>query len=181
MEMKTILVVLVLNILLPTLDTVTDFNLVYKLYRGAEAEYYRGRWETHPVMATAMLLPFLLNYVVCLITFFRRETNRRFTFIFPLLNIYPQFGENHHIKRNQRNYYLQYFRGRQDNLPLVDWSSRGEEEEERVWPRNRTSRDIPGVSALCLLHYSYHGYSISWWVMNIITSYQLDIICYRSS
>ena len=33
-EVKTILVLLVLNIVLPTLDTFTDFNLVVKLYRG---------------------------------------------------------------------------------------------------------------------------------------------------
>jgi len=82
------LTMLVLNILLPTADTVTDIILVIKLYRGADRG---GHWENHLIMATAMLLPFLLNYVVCLITFFRKETYRRFTFIFALLNIYPQF------------------------------------------------------------------------------------------
>ena len=35
MEVKTILILLVLNIALPTLDTITDINLVIKLYRGA--------------------------------------------------------------------------------------------------------------------------------------------------
>ena len=34
----------------------------------------------------------LLNYFVCLITFFIKEKNKKFTFIFALLNIYPQFG-----------------------------------------------------------------------------------------
>merc|ERR1711881_468163 len=42
-------------------------------------------------MATAMLIPFLLNYVFCWITFFRKEKNKKFTFIFVLLTIYPQF------------------------------------------------------------------------------------------
>merc|ERR1719510_2324590 len=42
-------------------------------------------------MATAMLIPFLLNYVFCWITFLRKEKNKKFTFIFALLNIYPQF------------------------------------------------------------------------------------------
>ena len=124
--MGTILVLLVLNIALPTLDTVTDINLVYKLYRGAYACQYRNSWHPerddyekceddpdgycsndennqnvchfsdHPKMATAMLTPFLLNYIVCFITFLRKEKNKKFTFIFPLLNIYPQFGMNNH-------------------------------------------------------------------------------------
>ena len=94
MEAKTILVLLVLNIALPTLDTGTDINLVYKLYRGAENR--QGVWKNHPKMATAMLTPFLLNYFVCFVTFFRKEKNKKFTFIFALLNIYPQLGKNNH-------------------------------------------------------------------------------------
>ena len=56
MVMVTISVILVLNIVLPTLDTFTDINLVNKLYRGG-----------HCKMATAMLIPFLLNYLYCLL------------------------------------------------------------------------------------------------------------------
>ena len=121
METKTILVLLVLNIALPTLDTVTDIILVYKLYRGAHYcgndnyEDYKKcqndpvnycsneknnqnacRFSTHNKMATAMLAPFLLNYFVCFITFLRKEKNKKFFFIFALLNIYPQFGMNNH-------------------------------------------------------------------------------------
>ena len=126
--MATILVLLVLHIILPTLDTGTDIILVYKLYRGAHycvnrngcdpyhycddptylecnkhpAAYCanEGNNQTlcdfsyHPKMATAMLTPFLLNYIVCFRTFFRKEKNKIFTFIFALLNIYPQFGIN---------------------------------------------------------------------------------------
>ena len=124
MEMKTILILLVLNIALPTLDTVTDINLVIKLFRGAQyCDYdnYRSEYDnykkckkdpasycsneennqnicripSHPKMATAMLTPFLLNYFVCFITFIRKEKNKKYTFIFALLNIYPQFGKNH--------------------------------------------------------------------------------------
>ena len=91
MEVATILTILILNIVLPTLDTATDINLVIKLYKGAEDP--RGIPVSHPVMATAMLLPFLLNYVVCLYTFFRQERNKKYTFIFALLNFYPQFGK----------------------------------------------------------------------------------------
>ena len=95
--MVTILIILVLNIALPTLDTFTDINLVVKLYRGAEDR--NGDWKNHPKMATAMLTPFLLNYIVCFITFLRKEKNKKFTFIFALLNIYPQFGKNNHQEK----------------------------------------------------------------------------------
>ena len=175
MEVVTILVLLVLNIALPTLDAVTDIILVIKLYRGAHycmclrpycerpyqckkneicriqayceckkdpvsycsndgnneicriqayCEYHSFdhperddydmcyddpdgycsnggnsemcRFSTHSKMATAMLTPFLLNYFVCFITFFIKEKNKKFTFIFALLSIYPQFGKNNH-------------------------------------------------------------------------------------
>ena len=49
MEVKTILILLVLNIGLPTLDTVTDINLVVKLYRGAQ--YCPGAGH-HPLSVT---------------------------------------------------------------------------------------------------------------------------------
>ena len=125
MEVKTILIILVLNIALPTLDTVTDINLVLKLYRkahfcasddldSANHDYRKCnkdpvsfcsnnennqsvcRFSTHPKMATAMLTPFLLNYFVCVITFLRKEKNKKFTLIFALLNLYPQLGKNNH-------------------------------------------------------------------------------------
>ena len=119
MAAKTILMMTVLNIALPTLDTFTDISLVYKLYRGAYEckwnEYYRDEYNkcrkdpmsycdeknknvcsfsTHQNMAVAMLIPFLLNYFFCLTTFYRKENNNKFTFIFALLNIYAQFGMN---------------------------------------------------------------------------------------
>ena len=95
---KTILLILVLNIFLPTLDTVTDIKLVYKLFQGAKDS--KGVWKNHPKMAAAMLTPFLLNYFVCFITFFRKEKNKKFTFIFALLNIYPQFSMNNHHEKS---------------------------------------------------------------------------------
>ena len=99
MEVKTILIILVFNIALPTLDTFTDINLVVKLYRGAWN--WEGTWYHYTnMMATAMLTPFLLNYIVCFITFLRKEKNKKFTFIFALLDIYPQFGENNHYEKS---------------------------------------------------------------------------------
>ena len=94
----TIMNIVALSIVLPTLDTFTDINLVVKLYRGAED--YSGDWYSHPLMATAMLTPFLLNYIVCFITFLRKEMNKKFTFIFALLNIYPQFGKNNYLEKS---------------------------------------------------------------------------------
>ena len=129
MEVVTILVLLVLNIALPTLDMSTDIILVNKLYWGAHycgydawsrdrdnydkcrqdpVSYCRRRdrershennlcrLSSHPKMAGVMLTPFLLNYFVCIITFFRKEKNKKFTFIFALLNFYPQFGMDNH-------------------------------------------------------------------------------------
>ena len=126
MEVKTILVVLVFNIILPTLDTVTDIILLFKLFWGVhcwpvyreDRGYYNYKcgvvpasicfdeninsivfgctFHNHPNMATAMLTPFLLNYFVCFITFIRKEKNKKYTLIFALLNIYPQFGKYDH-------------------------------------------------------------------------------------
>ena len=92
MEVATILTILILNIFLPTLDTATDINLVVKLYVGAKDWW--GEHVSHPGMATAMLLPFVLNYLVCLYTSFRlASTKKYYTIIFALLNLYPQFGK----------------------------------------------------------------------------------------
>ena len=135
----TILVLLVLSIALPSLDTFTDINLVIKLYKGSKfcdynnwkrkndtGDLYCNRtndylcdeyfqcyeagpvsycsnaennqtvcaFATHYKMATAMLIPVLLNYFVCFITFLRKKRKEEniFAFIFALLNFYLQFG-----------------------------------------------------------------------------------------
>ena len=97
MEVKPILMMVALNIVLPTLDTITDIIMVSKLYWGAEG-------INHPKMATAMLIPILLNYVFCFMTFLRKEKNKKFAVIFALLNIYPQFGINNHQDKLWTNY-----------------------------------------------------------------------------
>ena len=99
MEVLTILIIFLLNILLPTLDTLTDINLVYRLYHGVDHDYRGSHGDPDYYMATAMLIPFLLNYIVCFITFLRKEKNKKFTFIFALLNLYPQFGKNNHQEK----------------------------------------------------------------------------------
>ena len=118
MEMTLILTILLLNILLPTADIVTDINLVYSLYSKALNQYQPiipfninnsptpehircsayDCWFFYPrpEMVTVLLMPCLLNYIVCFYTFFRLTKERkRYLFIFPLLNLYPQYGKTH--------------------------------------------------------------------------------------
>ena len=125
-----IMTILVLNILLPTADVVTDLNLAVKLFKhnqpptckvyssfddGQRLEGIYEECVKDPVtfcsddenrqycfffdytnMATVLLIPFLLNYIVCFYTFFRQTTRRKkYLFIFPLLNLYPQYGKTH--------------------------------------------------------------------------------------
>ena len=89
MAIITLLIPIILNIVLPTLDTVLHINLVSKLYQGNRL-----------IIAAASLAPILLNYVFCFITFLKKEKNKKFTFIFPLLNIYPHFGMNNHYQKS---------------------------------------------------------------------------------
>ena len=56
-------------------------------------------YDPHYKMATVLLMPCLLNYIVCFYTFFRLTTNRKkYLFIFPLLNLYPQYGKTHIVE-----------------------------------------------------------------------------------
>ena len=128
MEVTTILTIVVLSTILPTLDVFSDINLMVKLYtQSTGCDYYsssydgerlRGIYEEcleNPVyfcsheenrqhcmffdytnMATVLLMPFLLNYIVCFYTFLRLTTHRKkYLFLFPLLNLYPQYGKTH--------------------------------------------------------------------------------------
>ena len=126
MEVMTILTIVVLNIILPTADVVTDVRLAVKLY-NPPAFCVRYSWSdilrdgerfptlqcqkdpltfcsrngnsqhcvlSHPRLATALIIPFLLNYIVCFYTFFRlTRDHKKYLFIFPLLNLYPQYGK----------------------------------------------------------------------------------------
>ena len=60
-----------LNIVLPSMDTVTDINLVVRLYQGAEDWEGRGEFYSHPDIATALLFKYKYNVesfvLVCLL------------------------------------------------------------------------------------------------------------------
>ena len=117
---RTIFRILFFNIFLPFLDIVTDINLIYKLYRGAQycdddspdywncrldpvefCSTYNGRrsctWgRPHVRYATALLIPFLLNYIICLITCLRRREIERYPNIalfFALVDLYPIYSK----------------------------------------------------------------------------------------
>ena len=74
-----------------------------KLFCTSNSGYKNGvscNCGFHPVYASALLFIFLLNYLVSWINWARlTEYSMRWnTFIFPLLNYFPQFGEFHKFK-----------------------------------------------------------------------------------
>ena len=107
-------------IILPTVDLVTDLILVKKLYLGGyrctqaddedgfekcnddSAAYCTSEdanndvcvYGNDPIYATALFLPFLLNYLVSFYTWKRICKKKMKTFIFPLFNFFPQYGKN---------------------------------------------------------------------------------------
>ena len=118
-KLKMILRIMLLNIVLPTVDVFTDLLMTIKLFTGGYDCSSQGDYEdydkclnvtdhdlycssnnnpacyreTHPKFGTALLIPFLLSYIACFLTWARLNKNKKKTFIFPLLNIYPQFGK----------------------------------------------------------------------------------------
>ena len=116
-----------LCIILPTVDVVTDVLLIKKLITGGyrckhseeddndiDFERCKANSVTYctseaanndvcvhrndPIYATALFLPFLLNYLVSFYTWKRICKNKMKTFIFPIINIFPQYGKNNKPK-----------------------------------------------------------------------------------
>ena len=88
---KELLSVLLLSIVLPTVDVITDIILVVKLY----TVNFECKVEcvSPTSLATAMMIPCLVNYLVCFYNWFRLDQNKKKTLLFPLLNCYPQYGK----------------------------------------------------------------------------------------
>ena len=106
-KLKNVIPLLLFNILLPTADVVTDLHLIIKLYReGVKYKlvckdpedrminemFCEDEYEWLYGAATALLIPFILNYIFTMACWMRSEEKIK-TLIFPLLNIYPQFCE----------------------------------------------------------------------------------------
>ena len=67
------------HVVLPTGDVYTDLALTTKLF------YYN-----HPIWASSLLVPFLINYTLSWISWFNSEKQKKFTWIAALLGCYPQ-------------------------------------------------------------------------------------------
>ena len=65
-KVKDICALAVLNIVLPTVDVYSDLYLVIKLWSNG-----------HPRWASGLLAPFLLNYILTWITWYKLETKAR--------------------------------------------------------------------------------------------------------
>ena len=139
-KVKLVLPIICINMILPTVDVLTDVILIVKLgligaygcynqnsdydpwgdnscpgngspeycqcYNETAEVYCRKasmneemnstgvcQHQYHPQFASYLLVPFLLNYIVCFVSWTRYSENKSKTFIFPILNIYPQFGK----------------------------------------------------------------------------------------
>ena len=89
-QFKEIFLLVLLNILLPTVDVYSDLALVTKLYYGKCEYRIRVSIKPHPKWASLLLVPFLVNYTLCWIAWFTTEKQKKFTWIAALLGCYPQ-------------------------------------------------------------------------------------------
>ena len=96
-----------LNVGLPTFDMYSDIALTIKLYTTPTTtthwtQYDNGTWSNstttsygHPIYATCIFIPFLINYVLGWRAWYydimKKSCNRKkYTWIFALLGCYPQ-------------------------------------------------------------------------------------------
>ena len=75
-----VLPLLLLSVILPTADVGTDLVLITDLYRGS-----------HPKVASSLLLFFILNYVMGLVTCIRLEGRKWTALTAALFDVYPQY------------------------------------------------------------------------------------------
>ena len=67
------------HVILPTGDVYTDLALSTKLF-----------YNNLPNWASLLLVPFLINYTLCWISWYNSEKQKKFTWIAALLGCYPQ-------------------------------------------------------------------------------------------
>ena len=101
---KKIVTVITLNLILPTLDIFSDLGFIIELFTWDEYEYIQDEWDENNLnflkrrYGIALSFFFLLNYLMCFLAWYRKEQEKLETFIFPLMNIYPQFCAGRVIK-----------------------------------------------------------------------------------
>ena len=105
--LKNTIVTQLFSILLPTADVFTDLRLIIYLYFLAPDRFVTesgyicssfwfpgctpAGWRSHWKFGTALLIPFLANYLLSWLTWARLEKNKKGTWWLPALNIYPQY------------------------------------------------------------------------------------------
>ena len=108
---------IILGIGLPTADVVTDLNFIIELYFFTPSKFssHEKKFDQqcildrcledcvpcewgHPNFATALLLPFLLNYILAWLAWVRLEKNKLRTLLCPVLNLYPQYRAGRVVK-----------------------------------------------------------------------------------
>jgi len=129
-KVKESILITILNVLLPTVDILTDLISITKLYTVTETHidcdersevithlsdfddddnlisiqaWYEGRrkclenssssestFNSHPIWATSLLVPFLLSYLVTWFIWWSVDKSKTITWIAPLLSVYPQ-------------------------------------------------------------------------------------------
>ena len=109
-KIKECLIVMTFNILLPSADVYSDIYLMTNLFLGIPRTRY-CQWhllseqeyadcmekniatvaiETFPLSASFLLGPCLINYGLCWLGWYSTEKRKKFSWIAPLLNCYPQ-------------------------------------------------------------------------------------------
>jgi len=112
-KIKEILILLLLNVILPSVDVYSDVGLILKFYvKGSRFNPYCNQvyWRLkerfncydnlptsnvsyilHHNWGTMMLLPFLLNYLICWYVWAITDKRKTVTWVAALLSFYPQY------------------------------------------------------------------------------------------
>ena len=119
-KIKETVLLAVLNIALPSLDIYSDLAVILNFYIGGSQrnmfcdQMYNGtgwqqyqerfkcyydesvpssnmKYTTHFGWGTLMLVPFLLNYLICWYVWATTDKRKAFTWAAPLLCLYPQY------------------------------------------------------------------------------------------
>ena len=110
---EILLLLLLLNIILPSVDVYSDIGLILKFYvKGSQSNPYCDQmyWRLeerlncydnlptsnvtyilHYNWGTLMLLPFLLNYLICWYVWATTDKMKTVTWVAALLSFYPQY------------------------------------------------------------------------------------------
>ena len=115
-KIKETIILILLNIALPSVDVYSDIGLILKFYvKGSRSnpdcdQKYPGynqieerldcydnlpisnlTYTSHHNWGTMMLLPFLLNYLICWYVWATTDKRKAFTWVATLVCFYPQF------------------------------------------------------------------------------------------